>query len=157
MIKRNKASPERQTKSGAHPQACGSQGADTFTVSFSSKATERIINSPRRVQGAGERPWCCMGRMGTSTFDIGLSINRLLCEPLWSRNNMGVFEMYREKTGWFSKESLSNAIKSVMDKDSDLRKLVRSNHTKLKEILVSPGLLTSYVDNFVEALQEDLI
>ncbi|KAG7552507.1 UDP-glucuronosyl/UDP-glucosyltransferase [Arabidopsis thaliana x Arabidopsis arenosa] len=66
-------------------------------------------------------------------------------------------EVYREKTGWFSKESLSNAIKSVMDKDSDLGKLVRSNHTKLKEILVSPGLLTGYVDNFVEALQEDLI
>ncbi|CAE6129134.1 unnamed protein product [Arabidopsis arenosa] len=66
-------------------------------------------------------------------------------------------EVYREKTGWFSKESLSNAIKSVMDKDSDLGKLVRSNHAKLKEILVSPGLLTGYVDNFVEALQEDLI
>ncbi|CAD5327410.1 unnamed protein product [Arabidopsis thaliana] len=66
-------------------------------------------------------------------------------------------EVPREKTGWFSKESLSNAIKSVMDKDSDIGKLVRSNHTKLKEILVSPGLLTGYVDNFVEGLQENLI
>ncbi|EOA21481.1 hypothetical protein CARUB_v10001874mg [Capsella rubella] len=66
-------------------------------------------------------------------------------------------EVSREKTGWFSKESLRDAIKSVMDKDSDLGKLVRSNHTKLKEIIVSPGLLTGYVDNFVESLQEELI
>jgi hypothetical protein len=44
-----------------------------------------------------------------------------------------------------------------MDKDSDIGKLVRSNHTKLKEILVSPGLLTGYVDHFVEGLQENLI
>ncbi|XP_010496151.1 PREDICTED: UDP-glycosyltransferase 79B8-like [Camelina sativa] len=66
-------------------------------------------------------------------------------------------EVLREKTGWFSKESLRDAVKSVMDKDSDLGKLVRSNHAKLKEILVSPGLLTGYVDSFVEALQEELI
>ncbi|XP_023637093.1 UDP-glycosyltransferase 79B8 [Capsella rubella] len=61
-------------------------------------------------------------------------------------------EVSREKTGWFSKESLSDAIKSVMDKDSDIGKLVRSNHAKLKEVLVSPGLLDGYVDNLVEAL-----
>ncbi|XP_023636777.1 UDP-glycosyltransferase 79B8 [Capsella rubella] len=61
-------------------------------------------------------------------------------------------EVLREKTGWFSKESSRDAIKSVMDKDSELGKLVRSNHTKLKEVLVSPGLLDGYVDNFVEAL-----
>ncbi|XP_010455377.1 PREDICTED: UDP-glycosyltransferase 79B8-like [Camelina sativa] len=63
-------------------------------------------------------------------------------------------EVSREKIGWFSKESLRNAIKSVMDKESDLGKLVGSNHAKLKEILVSPGLFSSYVDNFVEALAD---
>jgi len=66
-------------------------------------------------------------------------------------------EVSRENTGWFSKESLSDAIKSVMDKDSDLGKLVRSNHAKLKETLGSHGLLTGYVDKFVEELQEYLI
>ncbi|XP_010455375.1 PREDICTED: UDP-glycosyltransferase 79B8-like [Camelina sativa] len=63
-------------------------------------------------------------------------------------------EVSREKTGWFSKESLRDAIKSVMDKESDVGKLVRSNHAKLKEILVSPGLFAGYVDNFVEALAD---
>ncbi|KAJ4911358.1 UDP-glycosyltransferase 79B9 [Raphanus sativus] len=50
-------------------------------------------------------------------------------------------EVPREETGWFSKESLSAAIISVMDKDSELGNLVRRNHIRLKEILVSPGLL----------------
>ncbi|EOA20646.1 hypothetical protein CARUB_v10000959mg [Capsella rubella] len=63
-------------------------------------------------------------------------------------------EVSREKTGWFSKESLRDAIKSVMDKDNDLGKLVRSNHTKLKEVLGSPGLFDGYVDNFVEVLAD---
>ncbi|KAL1206585.1 UDP-glycosyltransferase 79B7 [Cardamine amara subsp. amara] len=66
-------------------------------------------------------------------------------------------EVSREKTGWFSKESLSDAVRSVMDKDNELGKLVRRNHTKWKEILVSPGLVSGYVDNFVDALQEYLI
>ncbi|CAN6850542.1 unnamed protein product [Brassica oleracea] len=63
-------------------------------------------------------------------------------------------EVPREETGWFSKESLSAAIISVMDEDSELGYLVRRNHAKLKESLVSPGLLTGYTDKFVEALQD---
>ncbi|CAA7049107.1 unnamed protein product [Microthlaspi erraticum] len=63
-------------------------------------------------------------------------------------------EVEREETGWFTKESLSGAIRSVMDKDSEIGNLVRRNHVKLKEILVSPGLLTGYTDKFVEALQD---
>ncbi|CAH8363454.1 unnamed protein product [Eruca vesicaria subsp. sativa] len=66
-------------------------------------------------------------------------------------------EVVREKTGWFSKESLSDAVRSVMDKDSKHGKLVRRNKAKLKDILVSPGLFTSYEDKFVEALQEYLV
>ncbi|CAH2070025.1 unnamed protein product [Thlaspi arvense] len=66
-------------------------------------------------------------------------------------------EVSREKTGWFAKESLSDAVRSVMDKDSERGKVVRTNHAKWKEVLVSPGLLTGYEDKFVEALQEYLI
>ncbi|EOA14934.1 hypothetical protein CARUB_v10028277mg [Capsella rubella] len=42
---------------------------------------------------------------------------------------------------------------SVMDKDSEVGGRVRRNHTRMKEILVSPGLLTGYTDKFVETLQ----
>ncbi|KAJ0246228.1 hypothetical protein HA466_0177840 [Hirschfeldia incana] len=63
-------------------------------------------------------------------------------------------EVPRDETGWFSKESLSAAIISVMDIDSEVGNLVRRNHSKLKETLLSPGLLTGYTDKFVEALQD---
>ncbi|CAA7049110.1 unnamed protein product [Microthlaspi erraticum] len=62
-------------------------------------------------------------------------------------------EVKREDTGLFSKESLSGAIRSVMDKDSELGNLVRRNHAKWKESLVSNGLVDGYVDRFVEALE----
>ncbi|XP_010537036.1 PREDICTED: UDP-glycosyltransferase 79B6-like [Tarenaya hassleriana] len=62
-------------------------------------------------------------------------------------------EVHRDKTGWFSKESLSHAIASVVDKDSETGTFLRKNRQMLKETLVSPGLTSCYVDNFVEELQ----
>ncbi|CAA7060100.1 unnamed protein product [Microthlaspi erraticum] len=50
-------------------------------------------------------------------------------------------EVQREETGWFSKENLSDATMSVMEKDSEIGNQVRRNHAKLKEILVSPGFI----------------
>ncbi|CAL9239157.1 unnamed protein product [Arabidopsis halleri] len=62
-------------------------------------------------------------------------------------------EVQREETGWFSKESLSVAITSVMDQGSEIGNLVRRNHSKLKEVFVSDGLLTGYTDKFVDTLE----
>ncbi|CAH2070030.1 unnamed protein product [Thlaspi arvense] len=62
-------------------------------------------------------------------------------------------EVQREETGWFSKENLSGAIMSVMDKDSEVGNRVRRSHAKLKEVVVSPGLLTGYTDKFVDTLE----
>lgn len=74
---------------------------------------------------------------------------RLLTEEL----KVSVKVRREVETGWFSKESLRDAVMSVMDKDCELGNLVRKNHIELKETLVSPGLLSGYVDKFVEALQ----
>ncbi|CAH8275154.1 unnamed protein product [Arabidopsis lyrata] len=63
-------------------------------------------------------------------------------------------EVVREETGWFSKENLSDAINSVMKRDSEIGNLVKKNHTKWRETLASPGLMTSYVDNFIDSLQD---
>ncbi|CAH2036347.1 unnamed protein product [Thlaspi arvense] len=65
-------------------------------------------------------------------------------------------KVQREDSGWFSKESLRDAIKSVMDKDSELGKVVKRNHKKLKETLVSPGFINGYADKFVEALENEV-
>ncbi|KAL5562904.1 hypothetical protein UlMin_032651 [Ulmus minor] len=55
---------------------------------------------------------------------------------------------------WFSKENLSEAIKSVMDKDSEVGIMVKKNHAKLRETLEKPGLMSRYIDQFVDNLQE---
>ncbi|CAH2036263.1 unnamed protein product [Thlaspi arvense] len=119
---------------------------------------------------------------GSSTIQETLP-EGLLCEPLWIRFNVEslvsdcqiVFiptmgdqvlttrllseelevsvKVQREDSGWFSKESLRDAIKSVMDKDSEIGKVVKMNHKKLKETLVSPGFMNGYADKFVESLE----
>ncbi|KAL5558899.1 hypothetical protein UlMin_035110 [Ulmus minor] len=51
-------------------------------------------------------------------------------------------------------ENLSEAIKSVMDKDSEVGIMVKKNHAKLRETLEKPGLMRGYIDQFVHNLQE---
>ncbi|KAG7606005.1 UDP-glycosyltransferase 79B6 [Arabidopsis thaliana] len=63
-------------------------------------------------------------------------------------------EVKREETGWFSKESLSGAVRSVMDRDSELGNWARRNHVKWKESLLRHGLMSGYVNKFVEALEK---
>ncbi|KAK6934215.1 UDP-glucuronosyl/UDP-glucosyltransferase [Dillenia turbinata] len=63
-------------------------------------------------------------------------------------------EVDREDTGWFSKESVCKAIKSVMDKDSEMGSLVRKNHAKWKQALVSKGIMTEYINRFVQSLEQ---
>ncbi|ESQ30419.1 hypothetical protein EUTSA_v10012012mg [Eutrema salsugineum] len=65
-------------------------------------------------------------------------------------------KVQRENSGWFSKESLRDAVISVMDKDSEIGNLVKRNHKMFKETLVSPGLLNGYADKFVEALENEV-
>ncbi|KAL1208934.1 UDP-glycosyltransferase 79B5 [Cardamine amara subsp. amara] len=78
-------------------------------------------------------------------------ITRLLTEEL----QVSV-KVQREDYGWFSKENLSDTVKSVMDKESEIGNLVKRNHNKFKETLVSPGLLSGYADTFVQALENEV-
>ena len=63
-------------------------------------------------------------------------------------------EVDKDQNGWFSKESLSKAIKYVMDKDSDVGIMVKKNHSELKQALGKPGLMSGYIDEFVHSLHE---
>ena len=74
--------------------------------------------------------------------------SRLLAEEL-----KVAVEVEREENGLFSKESLCDAIKTVMDENSEVGGLVKKNHAKWKEALTSQSFLSNYVDNFVGQLQ----
>ncbi|KAH7513248.1 hypothetical protein FEM48_Zijuj12G0177100 [Ziziphus jujuba var. spinosa] len=64
-------------------------------------------------------------------------------------------EVNRElENRWFSKESLSKAIDSVMDKESEVGMMVKANHAKVKEVIEKPGLMDGYIDKFVEDLRQ---
>ena len=63
-------------------------------------------------------------------------------------------EVKREETGWFSKEKISGAVRSVMDKDTELGNLVRRNHDKLKEYIIRSGIISGYVNKYVEELEK---
>ena len=58
----------------------------------------------------------------------------------------------KEENGWVSKESLCKAIKSVMDEEGEVGCLVKKNHAKWKETLMSQGFMSNYIDNFVRQL-----
>ncbi|KAK4484697.1 hypothetical protein RD792_007289 [Penstemon davidsonii] len=74
---------------------------------------------------------------------------RLLAEDL-----KVAVEVARGDMGWFSKEDLCKAIKSAMDEDSEVGKLIKENHAKWKETLVSPGYMDGYIDSFIQNLYE---
>ncbi|XP_071723600.1 LOW QUALITY PROTEIN: UDP-glycosyltransferase 79B6-like [Rutidosis leptorrhynchoides] len=65
-------------------------------------------------------------------------------------------EVEREADGWFSKENLCNAIKSVMDRQSEFASTLKANHAKWKETLSCPGFMANYMDNFIQNV-EDLL
>ncbi|KAK4439157.1 Anthocyanidin 3-O-glucoside 2'''-O-xylosyltransferase [Sesamum alatum] len=74
---------------------------------------------------------------------------RLLAEEL-----KVAVEVERGEMGWFSKEDLCKAIKSVMDEGSEVGKLVKENHGEWRETLMSPGFMDNYVDNFIQQLYQ---
>lgn len=74
---------------------------------------------------------------------------RILGEEL----KVGV-EIKRDENGWLSKENLCNAIKCVMEEESDVGGLIKKNHAKWKETLGRPGFMSDYIDKFIEDLGE---
>ncbi|KAL3503170.1 hypothetical protein ACH5RR_037619 [Cinchona calisaya] len=75
---------------------------------------------------------------------------RLLAEEL----KVAVEVERDENSTWLSKESLCRAIKSVIDKDSEVGCMVKENHAKWKQILASPNFMEDYIEKFIQDLQE---
>ncbi|KAE8678567.1 putative UDP-Glycosyltransferase superfamily protein [Hibiscus syriacus] len=71
----------------------------------------------------------------------------------WMANELKIgVEVERDKNRRILKESLSEDIKLVMDKDNETAKILRANHAKLKQALCSSHLREEYINNFIQAL-----
>ncbi|XP_042495094.1 cyanidin 3-O-galactoside 2''-O-xylosyltransferase FGGT1-like [Macadamia integrifolia] len=60
----------------------------------------------------------------------------------------------REEDGWFTKEDVCKAVKLVTDDDSKVGREVRANQARWKDMLLRPDLESSYLDSFMEKLNE---
>ncbi|KAI3909616.1 hypothetical protein MKW98_014033 [Papaver atlanticum] len=67
---------------------------------------------------------------------------------------VGVEVERRDEDGWFTKESICNAVKLVMDENSEVANEVRLNHAKWKEFLLQDNLESFYNDEFITKLQD---
>ncbi|MCH93585.1 anthocyanidin 3-O-glucosyltransferase, partial [Trifolium medium] len=67
---------------------------------------------------------------------------------------VGVEVKKGEEDGLFTKESICEAVKIVMDDENETGREVRTNHEKLRNLLLSHDLESSCVDGFCEKLQE---
>nr|SBO16013.1 PREDICTED: anthocyanidin 3-O-glucosyltransferase [Lupinus angustifolius] len=69
---------------------------------------------------------------------------------------VGVEVKKSEEDGVFTKEAVCKAVKAVMDNDSEVGHVVRENHVKWREFLLSKRLENSYVDDLVQKLHSML-
>ncbi|KAI3880529.1 hypothetical protein MKX03_008793 [Papaver bracteatum] len=67
---------------------------------------------------------------------------------------VGVEVERRDKDGWFTKESICNAVRVVMDENGKVANEVRLNHAKWKEFLLKDNLESCYTDEFITKLQD---
>ncbi|XP_057796814.1 UDP-glycosyltransferase 79B3-like [Salvia miltiorrhiza] len=63
-------------------------------------------------------------------------------------------EVARGDMGWFSKEDLCAAVRSVMDAESEVGKLVKRNHAKWKDTFAAAGFMDNYIDTFIQQLYQ---
>ncbi|KAE8075999.1 hypothetical protein FH972_014676 [Carpinus fangiana] len=53
-----------------------------------------------------------------------------------------------EEDGLFTRGSVCKAVRTVMGVDSEVGRVVRANHTKLRDLLLSEDLQSSYINSF---------
>ncbi|PON81572.1 UDP-glucuronosyl/UDP-glucosyltransferase, partial [Trema orientale] len=72
---------------------------------------------------------------------------------LGSSLKVGIEVEKGEEDGLFTRESVSKAIRIVMEEDSEVGREVRANRAKLRELLIRKDMESSYIDDFILKLQ----
>lgn len=63
-------------------------------------------------------------------------------------------EVKRDEKRWFSKEDLGKAIKSVMDKESEVSKSLKENHSNWRKVIVNQDFNRGYITEFLHNLEQ---
>ncbi|XP_058739756.1 cyanidin 3-O-galactoside 2''-O-xylosyltransferase FGGT1-like [Vicia villosa] len=84
-----------------------------------------------------------------------LDSDHIINARIMSRDlKVGVEVEKGEEDGLFRKESICEAVKVVMDDENEIGVEVRTNHAKMRKLLLSYDFESSCVDGFCEKLQE---
>ncbi|KAJ1388929.1 UDP-glucuronosyl/UDP-glucosyltransferase [Sesbania bispinosa] len=84
-----------------------------------------------------------------------LDSDHIVNSRMMDRNlKVGVEVDKDEEDGLFTKESVCNAVKIVMDDENELAREIRENHAKVRNILLSHDLENAHVDSFCQNLQD---
>ncbi|RHN75444.1 putative anthocyanidin 3-O-glucoside 2''-O-glucosyltransferase [Medicago truncatula] len=92
---------------------------------------------------------CFVTHCGAGSLTEGLINNCQMVEL-----KAGVEVKKGKEDGLFTKESVCEAVKIVMDDENEIGREVRNNHDKLRKLLLSHDLESSCVGVFCEKLQE---
>ncbi|RYR68685.1 hypothetical protein Ahy_A03g015165 isoform B [Arachis hypogaea] len=83
--------------------------------------------------------------------------DQILNARMMSKNlQVGVEVEKGEDDGLYTKESVCKAVSIVMDDENETSRIVRSNHAKIREVLLNKDLESTYIDAFCKNLQEIL-
>ncbi|KNA09739.1 hypothetical protein SOVF_150710 [Spinacia oleracea] len=142
---------------------------EAFPKGFVNRVGERGVVTGEWVQQpqilAHPSVGCFVSHCGSgSIWESMLSKNQIVLIPqlpdqkLFSKIiaeevQVGVQVERGEDGSWVSKESLCNAVKSVMDEESVVGKLVKKNHQIWRQKLVDPGYMRDNIDGFIKNLQ----
>ncbi|XP_057450684.1 UDP-glycosyltransferase 79B30-like [Lotus japonicus] len=77
-----------------------------------------------------------VGRMMANNLQVGVEVEK------------------GEETGFYTKDSVRKAVSIVMDNENETSKKIRANHARIREMLLTKDLESSYIDNFCKKLQE---
>jgi hypothetical protein len=70
-------------------------------------------------------------------------------------NNLEVgVEVEKTEDGFYTKDSVCKAVSIMMDDENEISKKVKTNHCKIREMLLNKDLESSYIDDFCMKLQE---
>ncbi|CAO2829160.1 unnamed protein product [Amaranthus hypochondriacus] len=143
--------------------------ADAFPEGFKDRVGERGVVTGEWVQQAQilSHPsvGCFVSHCGSgSIWESLLSKNqivlipylpdqKLFSEVITKELKVGVKVETGENGTWISKQSLCKAIKSVMDEDSEIGRLVKMEHQIWRRKLAQPGFMDAYLHNFIQDLQ----
>ncbi|KAL9242824.1 hypothetical protein vseg_016786 [Gypsophila vaccaria] len=103
--------------------------------------------------GTGSLSEALMGECQLVLMPLGLD-QYINARVMGSEMKVGVEVEARAEDGFIGREAFRKAVELVMDRESEVAKIVKANCVKWKDLLFKEGLEESYISSFIESLRK---